>query len=471
MILGISLAIWVGLFVLAFLARREQGDLLQRMSSYAYKLCRMYRLPFAEREQVGKDLERLHPGLSSRELLVDYYVEKLRLVLLVLAAGSLLSGLFFLKQRMDADLGTDGVLERGTVGEEEQEVQLIAKVAEETEELWVNVAAKQLEPQELERLFAECGDLLEEEVLRQRGGSEQVTGSLVLPEVVEGYPFEITWKSSDPTVLEADGSWKAEGRAVNQEVCLTAMLSYGEETYKKEILVSCVSALQEDTLGRRLQEAVWQREEESRYEEVMYLPQELEGESIHWRLVTEDNSPLFLLLTLVAAVGVFFLKDKDLHEQTLLRKRSMKIAYPVILNKFVLYMEAGMTVRGSFMKIAGDYASNKQVYQEAVAYEEMLYSCNELSAGMSEGAVYEHFGRRSGMQEYARFAAMLGQNLKKGNGALLVRLREESDKAMQENLQFRKKLGEEAETKLLVPMIMMMGMVMLLVMIPAFTAF
>ena len=66
---------------------------------------------------------------------------------------------------------------------------------------------------------------------------------------------------------------------------------------------------------------------------------------------------------------------------------------------------------------------------------------------------------------------MLGQNLKKGNAALLNRLREEADKAMQENLQFRKKIGEEAETKLLVPMIMMMGIIMLLVMLPAFTSF
>ncbi len=471
MILGISLLILAGLIVLAILAQREPGDLLQRMSSYAYKLCRMYKLPFAERAQVGKDLERLNPGLSSRELIVDYYVEKLRLVILVLAVGSLLTGMFYLKQRMETDLGTDGVLERGAVGEEEQEVHLIAEVAKAKEELFVSVMARQPEAEELERLFAECATRLEQEILSENESLEKVTGSLVLPEEVEGYPFEITWESSDPTILSADGTWKADGRAVNRVVCLTATIAYGEQRYVKEILVQCISASQEASLGRRLQEAVWQREEESRHEEEMKLPQDLDGEAIHWKLVTEDNSPMFLLLTLATAVGVFFLKDKDLHEQTLARKRSMKMVYPVILNKFVLYMEAGMTVRGSFVKIAGDYAANRQVYQEPVAYEEMLYSCNELSAGVSEGAVYEHFGRRSGMQEYARFAAMLGQNLKKGNSALLLRLREEGDKAMQENLQFRKKLGEEAETKLLVPMIMMMGMVMLLVMIPAFTAF
>ena len=49
-------------------------------------------------------------------------------------------------------------------------------------------------------------------------------------------------------------------------------------------------------------------------------------------------------------------------------------------------------------------------------------------------------------------------------------LQEESEKAMQEDLQFRKKIGEEAETKLLIPMVMMLGIVMLLVMLPAFSS-
>ena len=130
-----------------------------------------------------------------------------------------------------------------------------------------------------------------------------------------------------------------------------------------------------------------------------------------------------------------------------------------------------MTVRGSFIKIAVEGQKKSPEKEGHPAYEEMIFSCNELNAGVSEGLVYERFGSRSGLQEYARLATMLGQNLKKGNSALLQRLREETDKAMQESLQLRKKIGEEAETKLLIPMVMMLGIVMVLVMLPAFSAF
>ena len=83
------------------------------------------------------------------------------------------------------------------------------------------------------------------------------------------------------------------------------------------------------------------------------------------------------------------------------------------------------------------------------AYDEVILTCRELQSGTSEGAAYEHFGRRTGLQEYIRLSTLLMQNLKRGNSALLERLREEADKAGEERLQQSKRLGEEAGTKLL----------------------
>ena len=62
------------------------------------------------------------------------------------------------------------------------------------------------------------------------------------------------------------------------------------------------------------------------------------------------------------------------------------------------------------------------------------------------------------------------QNLKRGNSALLERLREEADKAWEEQLQQGRRMGEEAGTKLLVPMVMMLAVVMVMIMVPAFSA-
>jgi hypothetical protein len=98
----------------------------------------------------------------------------------------------------------------------------------------------------------------------------------------------------------------------------------------------------------------------------------------------------------------------------------------------------------------------------------MVYTCRELRSGISEGLSYEHFGKRTGLQEYIRLSALLTQNLKRGNSMLLERLREEADKSAEERLQ-SKKLGEEAGTKLLVPMVLMLAVVMAIIMVPAFS--
>ena len=173
---------------------------------------------------------------------------------------------------------------------------------------------------------------------------------------------------------------------------------------------------------------------------------------------------------MTAAAAAYFIADKDLHKRLEKRKECARREYPEVVHKLALFIGAGMTVRGAFQKIAGDYEVRRQNGSRASpAYEEMLYACRELRSGVSEGASYEHFGRRTGLQEYIRLSALLMQNLKKGNKALLERLRDEADKAATEQLQQGKKLGEAAGTKLLVPMVLMLAVVMAVIMIPAFS--
>ena len=469
MVIGSCVLIFILLALVFVLSRKEQGEPLQRMSNYLYKKCCVHKVPFVEREGVRLDLERLCPGKSRRELQLDYYVDKIKLFILVLLVGTALTCLLCVKRGVDNNTSPEGV-PRNPVGEGEQEVVLSARVGMEQQEIRVLVGERQLTPEEQEELFQECIKELETLMPAENEDLKSIKSNLYLPTYLEEYPFEIVWKSSDTSLINNQGELENVQGHSGENICLAATLHYGEEEYRQEFQVTLGEVQQESLLLVQLKAALQKTDTESRYDEQLILPKELDGEPISWTVVQEKNSPIFLGLTLLAAVGVFFLKDKDLHEQVLERKKQLKMAYPGILNKFVLYMGAGMTVRGSFFKIAMDGQRNYQKVENP-AYTEMLYSCNELSAGVSEGLVYEQFGNRSGLQEYARFATMLGQNLKKGNAALLIRLREETEKAMQENLQFRKKIGEEAETKLLVPMIMMMGIVMLLVMLPAFTSF
>ncbi|MDE6908442.1 MAG: type II secretion system F family protein, partial [Lachnospiraceae bacterium] len=152
------------------------------------------------------------------------------------------------------------------------------------------------------------------------------------------------------------------------------------------------------------------------------------------------------------------------------RRRELLLDYPEIVNKLALYMGAGMTIRNAFFKMGEDYKKQKKV-QKRYVYEEILIACNELQGGRSEMEAYDHFGRRCQVQAYLKLSALLSQNLRKGSNDLLQMLRQEADNAFAQRKGLAKKLGEEAGTKLLLPMMMMLCIVMVIIIIPAYFSF
>ena len=91
-----------------------------------------------------------------------------------------------------------------------------------------------------------------------------------------------------------------------------------------------------------------------------------------------------------------------------------------------------------------------------------------MKSGIPEAECYERFGSRCGLQLYLKFGSLLSQNLKKGTKGLRDVLYTESAVAFENRKREARKKGEEAGTKLLVPMFMMLGDVLLIVVVPAF---
>ncbi len=432
-----------GLGILAWWTRGPDEDIFTRMGSFFYEVIELRRNTLPQDIRVKKNLERLYPTESPETLHREYYVQKWSLVLKVLAAGTMLCLLIQINNLVNG--GVINELFREEPGGGEKNFVLEAMVGEERQELTIHLEERYLQKGEIEELLQGCIKQLEQQL------AEDYTEE-ALPESVEGYPFEITWRKAKP------GEW-------------VGYFYYGEEMYTHTFMTGVSQTTPKETLEEKLLQAVERQNSLSRFEKVFELPDELDGKRIIWKEVKEDYSGIVVLLMFLTAVGVYFLKDKDLHDEWLKKRVHMKMSYPIVLNKFVLFMEAGLTVRGSFMRMATFDTKREGDLPESEIYQEIRYSCYELNAGVSEGLVYERFGKRTGLEEYTRFATLLTQNLKKGNATLLDRLREESQRARSENVHIRKKLGEEAQTKLLLPMVLMMTVVMLLVMVPAFSAF
>lgn len=449
---------------------KEQESPFRRAAIFLYKQACIRGLPLFSSRQVESDLVQLHPGENVQWIRTEYYVKKLTLVLIILAAGALFGGAAKLSAGGSMLLGEDGSIERGSYLEGERELQVTAQLDDDVQEFQIRIWPRLLTQEELENLAKEFLEELPKLVTGKNKSLQQITEDLELLETYQGYPFQVEWRSSRPDVLGSSGNVTPPQEQVEMELLveLACQDFVREENLSITVLPPALTA--QEQLHRELEEYLAVSEEESRREEVWNLPAQWKDSEISWTQKVEDNSLVLWAAAVAVAVLVYLMSDRDLHQQLEKRKNCLKQEYPELVHQLALFVGAGMTVRGAFQKIASDYEKKRnRLAGKLPAYEELLYTCRELKSGVSEGAAYEHFGRRTGRQEYIRLSTLLMQNLKRGNSTLLERLREEAEKSGEERLMQSRRLGEEAGTKLLVPMVLMLAVVMVMIMMPAFS--
>ncbi|MCI9336360.1 MAG: hypothetical protein HFH93_02280 [Lachnospiraceae bacterium] len=474
----IALAISVGYLVLAVLARKQvpppdAASLLKpfyKMALYLYKKLGN-RLPgLFSSPQVERDLISLHPGEAREYLKTEYYGKKAAICLAVLFVGTLFGAAAKFGATGSVILGEDGKVVRGSYREGAREIHIRTDYGQQQMVFRMEVEPKLLSEEETERLFADFAEKLPEYILGSNESLQNVTSDLKLEAKYGDFPVTVHWESKSPGSVSDSGRIFSPGE--EETVTLAFRLTYGpwEREGELDVILRPPALTEEEALREELGEMLRQSQEESLDKDEWTLPEKWRGEDIRWRQAVEDNSLMLWAAALVTAGAVFLFQDRDLHGQLEKRRKTLRREYPEILHKLVLFVGAGMTIRGAFQKIAGDYEEKrKEGGRQSPAYEEMLYTCRELRSGVSEGLAYEHLGKRTGLQEYIRLTALLAQNLKRGSSTLLERLREEAEKSGQERLQESKKMGEEAGTKLLMPMALMLAVVMAIIMIPAFS--
>lgn len=422
-------------------------------------------------EAVRKRLIRLYPGRVSDALLEKYYKEKIRLSVMVLLAGSALGCCLLVADWKKMSLEDNAAIRRW---EENREVVLNAEVFVEDEKIR-EVFSLEIEPQILTEEMAEATleeliKKLDEGIKGENESLQCVNKNLYFPEEVEGYPFMIQWKTSDRSLIKDDGTVIADALEEPMTVRVEAEISYDDHTWERswEIVVSLPERSKAEQMLYLLRKQMKQAEETQRYEEYLRLPTDVDGVTIVWKEKMEYRGIFFIFMAFFAGAAIFYVKDKDLEKQLEERKQQMRKEYASLVSRYALLIEAGMTVRGAFFKIYND-SCREALQKKHPLYEEMRYSCNEMRAGISESKVLEDFSRRIDVPEYAKFSGLLVQNLKKGNTALVKRLKEEREDALEQDLQSRKRQGEEASTKLLFPMCMILLQILMMLILPAFS--
>lgn len=192
----------------------------------------------------------------------------------------------------------------------------------------------------------------------------------------------------------------------------------------------------------------------------MYLIIALLAVTLLGNLMDKPDTSYFIFASAVILTVVYAV-DRELDER--IKKRSFYIQYdfPDFLNKLVLLINAGMTVPRAWDKIVMDRKNMTPLYGE------LQITYLEIKNGKPEMEAYEDFARRCRVKEITKFITLILQNLRKGNGELVPLLKLQSNECWELRKNMARKLGEEASTKLVLPLMIMFVGILVIVILPA----
>ena len=198
------------------------------------------------------------------------------------------------------------------------------------------------------------------------------------------------------------------------------------------------------------------------------LPEYAGGRNIAFYDSSPNRGWMIVLIGSAATVLIVTAKDRKIKDLCDRRRKQMERDYSGILNQYMLYYTAGMNPRAIWYAMCQRYEEGLETSSEnrRYAYEEMIIARNRMDEGCREIDAYEEFAKRCD-GKYRAFICSVKQAAVKGNDGLKEILMEEVGKALREKNNQVKIEASEAETKLLLPMFMMLMVVLAVVMIPA----
>ena len=377
--------------------------------------------------------------------------------------------------RVRTDQSGQAVLERGALGGDIVQ-KMRVRIGEDKEEksIDISVTGREYTSEELKEAFTRAAEKLEKYIMGENKSPDEIRCDLNLITEIPDTGISVSWELDRYDVMDIKG--KLQEEKLTEEgtnVRLTATLSCEEEREIREFYIRVFPPVKnrEEAVMEELDKEISKADEQTKTEQYLVLPDSVDGEEVKWRYETRTRAAALLVIGIGTACLMAVSETQRKKEAEKKIVRQMKLDYPKIINRFNLYIRAGMTIRKAWFSIAQDYENKKETGEEKKkrkAYEEMVSAMYRMQSGAAEGECYENYGTRCGISTYRKFGTMLSQNLRKGTKGLTDILGREAEDAFEERKNLAKKMGEEAGTKLMIPLFLMLIIVFAIVIIPAF---
>lgn len=401
----------------------------------------------------------------------------MRKILGIIAFAALLGGAAGITENQSPVLLEGNQLERNKngAGDYEEQLQLYIEDMGERLDYPVEIPEQSLTLEEEREILAAAKEELTQEFPGENSSVNCIRERVVIRDSYQDGKVAAEWSFDNYRVMDLKGNVVAddlseEGELVKARVELYCGTSNSVEEFYFQVFPAVLD--ERERLLHQLEQMI-EQEREVRGAQFLKLPEAVGEYRLEWKAKRDYTPEKILILGGVLAAFVPVLERSRRQEQQKKRNCLLEIEYPDMVSKMALLLSAGMTLQGAWKRIVFSYEEKRKNPQKGKmpVYEEMLLTCHEIENGVGEQRAYERFGERCGQAGYRRFGNILAQNLRKGNQGIVVLLEQEAENAFEERKRAAKRYGEEAGTRLLLPMMLMLGIVMVILLIPAILTF
>lgn len=332
----------------------------------------------------------------------------------------------------------------------------------------VEVRGKLAEGEEREKLFELGKTYVLKEISGNNASLEHVQYPLNFVTDVPDTSMTVSWDLDMAPLVMPDGSIEVSQvpeSGTSQEI--KAILNYGGEQRVLEILLKVFPETKTDNekaYDEILSEIRLQNEGNS---DVFKLPEIVQGEKVYWTERKKYTAEKTVAAAAMIVCIVIVYRTGEKKRKISIRSEQMIKSYPKFIHKLVLLTGAGLNIRHALQTMS----ENQSVLQKGetdYVNEEVKVTLKMMAQGVPEIQAYEMFGRHCGDRYFVKLSVMMIQCVKKGAAGMNELMSGMADEAMMiQRDQIRQK-SERAGTKLLMPMGMLLTVVFMILVVPAF---
>lgn len=436
-------------------------DLYKKLLGYSHKTAAV--------SKVQSQLHKLMPLCSISEAEDKLYAGMIRIFLTMWMLVHFLAIIFTLtvKETVFCD---DGSLIRPDAGAPSYTVEMdMNSSVTGKSKIDVTVSPKLYTDKEREAVFLQAKAYVLETALGDNEAWENICYPLNFIKAVPGTGILVEWTIDDYALLDDSGNImdKAVSDA-GERTFVTVKLVYEavSETFDIPMTIFPTPVTDKEKFLNAVESKLAEADRGERNKDRLVLPDNADGKAISWSVPKKNTAAAVTMIGILAALLCAAGRVGDIQTKLKEREQQLVLDYPDFVYKLVLLNGAGMNLKSAMETMLGDAKiagrDGRYVWQEVQA------ALRAMAQGVSEKQAYELFGQRCAQLPYLKLGSLMVQSLKKGVGGIGHMMSDAADEAVMMKKNAAVKAGEAVGTKLLMPMGLLLAVVLIILIVPAF---